>query len=541
MDKNNKINHFDQQTRQYHLQQLKTQNFDCLIIGGGITGAGVVRDMALRGLKVALVESADFASGTSSRSSKLIHGGIRYLENKDFKLVFEALNERNKLLDIAPHLTHPLRFMIPIYSTSRVGMGLMGLGMWLYDILSLFQAPELHERLNTNDSMKRIPIINNKNLLGSYVYSDGYMDDDSLVFETLRSAHQAGAVAVNYCKALKSKVTNNKVEAVLVKDIITGEEFSIKTQHVVSTVGPWTDLVGPKLVSHWSSILRPTKGIHLTFSKDRLKIDTAVVMAAEKSNRIVFAIPRHEMVIVGTTDTDYKADPSTVTVTVDDVDYLLDITNAYFPWAQLTKDDIIGSYAGVRPLVKDPDSDSEGKTSREHTIIQDKSGFTFVAGGKYTTYRKMAEEITDKVIHFFPIEVRAQLKRCETDKPLNEHVSIDLYEQALYQCEEGQIKKTHLTMRYGIEGLDLYKKYDELYNQCQIEAIYAIEKTMCLTIKDFFTTRTRIMLTQKDHGLSELNNIKVIFKIWLGLSDEDLKKQEQDFLNHLKNEFSWKV
>ena len=197
MVQNNQMKNFSFKTRQENIQLLQDQEFDLLIIGGGITGAGVARDAALRGLKVALIEANDFAFGTSSRSSKLIHGGIRYLENREFKLVFEALSERSKLFTMAPHLTHPLRFVIPLYENSRVGMFKMGLGMMLYDGLALFKTPQMHERLNAHETMERYPIVNAHQLSGSYVYSDGYMDDDRLVHETLRSAHENGAICVN--------------------------------------------------------------------------------------------------------------------------------------------------------------------------------------------------------------------------------------------------------------------------------------------------------------------------------------------------------
>ena len=294
---------FSFEDRKRNLQSLAKTKYDIFIIGGGITGAGVARDAALRGMKVGLIEASDFASGTSSRSSKLIHGGIRYLENMEFKLVFEALSERQKLFQIAPHLVHPLRFMIPLYEQGRVGMFKMGLGMWAYDALSLFQAPEMHERLNPAQTVARMPSLQGQKLLGSYVYSDAYMDDDRLVFETLRSANEAGAECVNYVKAVGAEMSaDGKLKKVICEDQLTKTKFTVEARHFVSTVGPWTDELGTSLFKTWKSILRPTKGIHLTFEKKRFPLSSALVMGAEK--RIVFGIPRHEMVIVGTTDTD---------------------------------------------------------------------------------------------------------------------------------------------------------------------------------------------------------------------------------------------
>ena len=530
---------FSFQTRKNNISRLQNKKFDLIIIGGGITGAGVARDAALRGLKVGLIEANDYAFGTSSRSSKLIHGGIRYLENMEFHLVFEALNERTKLFEIAPHLVHPLRFMIPLYENSRVGMFKMGLGMWFYDALSLFQAPEMHERLNPKKSMERMPILEPAHLKGSFIYSDAYMDDDRLVHETLRSANEAGAVCVNYVKVQSSQFNteSGKVTGILAQDTLTQKQFSISATHVISTTGPWTDLVGEKLVNDWKEILRPTKGVHLTFRRERLPLTSAVVMAAEKSDRIVFAIPRHEMVIVGTTDTDFKGRPEDAVVTVEDVKYLLEITNKYFPGSELKAKDIVASYVGVRPLVKD-DSGSEGKTSREHAILHDKRGFTFVAGGKYTTYRLMSEQIVDQVCKFLPFEVLARLKKCETDQPLNPMVERETFEHAI-DSAISQLEKD-LALRYGAEAKNILTKYAFTENIWMIEAFQAIHHTMCLTLTDFYSRRVPLVLAEKDHGLSFLNDIAEIFEQELQLSKTEINQQKLDFQNYLAHEFNWK-
>jgi glycerol-3-phosphate dehydrogenase len=532
---------FSVQTRSENLVKLRTEKFDLLIIGGGITGAGVARDAALRGLKVALVEGHDFAFGTSSRSSKMIHGGIRYLENKEFHLVFEALNERTKLFGIAPHLVHPLRFMIPLFKNSRVGMFKMGLGMWLYDALALFQAPELHERLNPAETRERMPILVEKELRGSYVYSDAYMDDDRLVHETLRAANEAGAVCVNYVKALKSNFSEDakeiKVRSITVKDMISNSEFSIEAKHVISSVGPWTDLVGDKLVDNWKKILRPTKGVHLTFRRDRINLSCGVVMGAEKSDRIVFAIPRHDMVIIGTTDTDFLGSPENAKVTEDDIKYLLEVTNNYFPGSQLTAKDIVASYVGVRPLVHD-DSGTEGKTSREHAIIHDPRGFTFVAGGKYTTYRLMSEQIVDQACKFLPFELTARLNKCETVRPLNPMVDPETFESAVANASSDLEKK--LALRYGAEAKPILLKYGFSENIWVIEAHQAIHQTMCLNLTDFYTRRVPLMLSEIDHGLSFLNEISEVFEIELGLTKAQINDQKLNLQSYIGEELGWK-
>lgn len=528
-------------TRRQNIKKLKNEVFDLLIIGGGITGAGVARDAAGRGLKVALVEANDFSYGTSSRSSKLVHGGIRYLENMEFKLVFEALNERTRLFEMAPHLVHPLRFMIPLFADSRVGMFKMGLGMWLYDALSLFQTPEMHERLDAVDSQERMPFLKSENLKGSFIYSDAYMDDDRLVHETLRSANELGATSVNYVRAVKSNFQNvdqqTKIKSIDVVDETNQEKFSINVKHVVCSVGPWTDLVGEKLVNDWKKILRPTKGIHLTFSKERIPLTSAVVMGAQKSDRIVFAIPRHEMVIIGTTDTDFKENPDSVKVEKSDVIYLLEIANQYFPGAKLTEADIISCYSGVRPLVKD-DSANEGKTSREHIIKNDERGFTFVAGGKYTTYRLMAEQIVDECLKFMTFEKRTNLKKCQTVEPLNKYTTVDAYHEAQVSAENEIQKK--LADRYGKENQVILEKYGYTDNYWCLEAYQAIHTTMCLNLTDFFTRRVPLFLSEKDHGLKHLEAISQVFKEQLGLTDQQVQKQKEDLKNYIKTELAWK-
>jgi glycerol-3-phosphate dehydrogenase len=539
---------FSSHSRHSNIKKMQELDFDLVIIGGGINGAGAAREASLRGMKVALIEARDFASGTSSKSSKLIHGGLRYLENLDFKLVFEALNERTKLFEMAPHLVHPLRFLIPLYETSRVSMFTMGLGMWLYDALALFQTPEMHERLSSEETLKRMPILAANKLVGSFVYSDAYMDDDRLVLETLRSAHDHGAVCANYVKATGASFNSDGcLNGIEVTDTLATnpQPFMVRGKHFISTVGPWTDLFGEKLFQDWKKILRPTKGIHLTFSKARLPLTSAVVMAAENSSRIVFGIPRHEMVIVGTTDTDYSGSPELVATKAADVDYLLDITRQYFPGGNLTKSDIIASYAGVRPLVKD-DSSTEGKTSREHTIINDPRGVTFVAGGKYTTYRLMAEQVVEGALKYFSIEERVQFKKTDSAIALNPWTDPESYDKAHLNidqyCRTSLLKKSEiqkLVARFGTEVEEFFHHKPETLSYWQLEAYQAIENTMCLNLIDFYTRRTPLFLSEPDHGISALPEISKVFQEALGLSDAELENQVQSLKSFIQTELTW--
>ncbi len=538
---------FSFEERSQYWDRLDQFEFDLLIIGGGINGAGVARDASSRGLKVALVEANDFASGTSSRSSKLIHGGIRYLENMEFKLVFEALNERTKLFQIAPHLVHPLRFMIPLYEKSRVGMFKMGLGMWLYDALSLFQTPEMHERLSSDETFKRMPLLQKKELKGSYVYSDAYTDDDRLVHETLRSAHEMGAIALNYVKAKKANFSENgKIQSVLVLDNLTGKEKLVRAKHVVGSVGPWTDILGTDFFPQWKKVLRPTKGIHITVSKARLPLSSAIVMAAEKSERIIFGIPRHEMVIIGTTDTDFNENPGEVVATAEDVKYLLGVVEQYFPGAQLKAEDIMATYAGVRPLVNDGSS-VEGKISREHTIwtLEDRH-MTFVAGGKYTTYRLMAQEVVDKVLSCFSFEQKSLFQRPQTEQPLLPEVSPDLYQQALATASHlaetfmrSPSEVMTLCERYGMEAQAILSRNPTHYSYWQLEAAQAIEYTMCLNLVDFYSRRVPLFLARTDHGEPVLEEVIEVFAEMLAWNSEKIEQEKSLLKAYMSHELSW--
>lgn len=540
-------------SRRENIEAFRNENFDIAIIGGGITGAGTARDAASRGLKVALIEAGDFAVGTSSRSSKLIHGGIRYLEQKEFGLVFEALSERQHLFDMAPHLVHPLRFIVPLYREGRVGMTLMGLGMWLYDVLSLWEAPELHSRLDLEEVQAKLPFLNTRGLLGAYAYSDAYMDDDRLVFETLRSAAAWGARAANYVKAVGAEFSGDKMVALVAQDMRTGQQLKIHARHFVSTVGPWTDIVGNDLLKSWKKILRPAKGVHLTFSRTRLQLQEAIVMAAEE--RIVFGIPRHDMVIIGTTDTDFPGDPSQVRVENADVEYLLSVTNRYFPGAGITRADIVSAYAGVRPLVDDR-SATESKTSREHLILTDPRNITFVAGGKYTTYRHMAEQTVDAVLREWDLGERSQYSRGQTLAPLNPKVNRSLLESAIRlaptwaeQFSLGQESVRGLCERHGMEAYDiLSRNLEEVrWNAVSpeeivygLEALHAIENTMCQSLSDLVFRRTHLFLAEKDHGERVWHSLSRVMGARLGWSDSDRLEQINALQNQIRFELHWR-
>ena len=538
--------------RQQALKAFAEEEFDLLVVGGGITGAGVARDAASRGMKVALVNSHDYAEGTSSRSSKLIHGGVRYLENYEFGLVFEALNERRQLFSIAPHLVHPLRFNIPLYKGGRVPLWMMQLGMFLYDALALFETPELHETMDRQQALENIPELQGKDLLGAVAYSDAYMDDDRLVHETLRSAVHNGALCANHVKVLKVNRVNGKAVGAEVEDELTHQRLSIRAKHVVVAVGPWTDLVGPNVLPEWEKKLRPSKGIHLVFHRSRVPLKQAVVMAAEK--RIVFVIPRKEMVIIGTTDTDYTGDIAKPRAEAEDVRYLLDITQNYFPHLNLTAKDIVSTYAGIRPLIDDG-AETESKTSREHEIWSYPEGVTIVAGGKYTTYRKMAEDVVHAALNHFDLEERQKWSHSKTEEALNPLIEKPNYERgfAMIPAWASELNVSHRLMaslyeRHGEEALRIIRRYftkaDQLLTEEQrlwvLEARHAIHSTQCLRLKDFYFRRAPLYLTKGQEGLALLSLLSEQFQKELGWDGGTRRHQEVEVEAQIAYELAWR-
>jgi len=523
---------FSKQGRDETLRNVESTEYDLLIVGGGITGAGVARDAASRGLKVLVVEAHDFASGTSSRSSKLVHGGIRYLENFEFGLVHEALTERRTLLEIAPHLVHPLRFVIPVYKNSRVGLFKLECGMILYDMLSMFEAPKLHEINWREGTLRHEPLLKGEDLTGSVTYSDAFMEDDRLVIETLRSAHNFGAQAVNYVKVLKVGETSEGC-IVDIQDTEKQKSYRVRARQVVGCVGPWTDIFGHQALDKWKDSLRPTKGVHLVFDRRRVPVAQAVVMAVEE--RIVFVIPRDNVVIVGTTDTDFSRDPSEVNTDAADVAYLLGVTNKYFPSLALRKADIVSCYSGVRPLVKDQAA-SEGKTSREHHIFNHSPRITLVAGGKYTTYRAMAEEIVETVLKKLPFEERMSRRAPRTKQPLNPRATAEKIDRLMIQAaevgEEFNVSADvvqYLARRHGEEAYQvlqtLEKTGDVMEKMWAAEARFSITNEMCFHLVDFFWRRSPLFLFQADHGARYLRTLAAVFAARFGWSDSQTQDE----------------
>lgn len=530
--------------RDKHIKAAQEKKFDLVVVGGGITGAGVARDAAMRGLSVCLVEKGDFGEGTSSRSSKLAHGGLRYLENLEFDLVGEALHERQNLLSMAPHMVQPLRFLMPIYRNDRVSVFKMKMGMLLYDILSAFNTPKFHESISQSEIKKDYPNLKNENLKSGFLYSDALMDDDRLVHETMRSAVQEGAVVMTYVEAVGYDVAG---ESCILKcnDRLGGNAFSISGSHTVSCVGPWTDKFASLVDDDWSDKTRPSKGVHITLPKNKLNLKTAVVMAADSQKRILFCIPREGFDIVGTTDTDFVDDPSSVRTEKEDVEYILKVLKEYYPKVEISLEDILFSYAGVRPLIDDG-SASESKVSRSHWIktYADRR-ITYISGGKYTTYLSMAEDCVNQVLQtdFFKKKVFNKVNTRGPFVEFNTEANLALAERRLTEDSAGglsSLDKQELLRRHGAQAVLFLKDYKNLSSIFAVEAAIAIDHYFCGSLKDFYTRRTHYLLQGGVCVKETLPEVKAVFCKKLGWTEAELNAQVGDLEKSIRFEAGWR-
>lgn len=375
--------------RQRAISQLTGQTLDVLVVGGGIVGSGVARDAAMRGLNTAVIDRFDFAFGTSSRSTRLLHGGLRYLAQGRVGLVHEASVEKVTVHRIAPHLGDPLPFIFPTRRGTEWKLWKLRIGVKIYDLLCNGRNLGRSTSMGPAETLKVLPALSPENLTGAVRYFDGLTNDARLVYDTLRSAAANGAACCNYV-ALESATRDGDVWVCRLHDRVSGERFDVRTKTVINATGAWADKFPASRVS-----LRLTKGVHLVIERNKLPIPDAVVMTEGK--RILFAIPWGDRVILGTTDTDYDGPTEGPGVDREDVDYILKITNITFPGIKLNTDDVISAWSGLRPLIADPNG-KPSDISRKHQIIMTEPGWIDVAGGKLTTYRLMAEQTVDLAV-----------------------------------------------------------------------------------------------------------------------------------------------
>ncbi len=381
----------DQHSIANRIEQLQSQPLDVLVIGGGIVGSGVARDAAMRGLRIGLVEQHDFASGTSSRSSRLLHGGMRYLAQGRVSLVWEASKEKTVLRRIAPHLAEPLEFIFPTRKANGWPRWKLGVGVKIHDLLCGVGKGGGSGSMGVSETLRRVPGLDGERLTGAVRYHDALTNDSRLVMDTINSAVHHGAIACNYVKLLDATPEADVWRCEL-EDLRTASLLVVKARAVVNATGPWSD----KMPNSETS-LRLTKGVHLVVDRTRLPMDDAVVLA--EGSRILFVIPWGERVILGTTDTDYRGPLENPSCEAEDVAYILHVVNDAFPAAKLTTKDLVSTWSGLRPLVADKNG-NPSDISRRHKIAMSHRGWWDVTGGKLTTYRLMGEEAVDAIVRF---------------------------------------------------------------------------------------------------------------------------------------------
>lgn len=508
--------------------------YDLLIIGGGIVGCGCARDAAMRGLSVALVEQNDLAFGTSSRSSKLVHGGLRYLEQGEFSLVFEAVSERRVLMDIAPHLVNPLGFLFPVYKRSRRGVFTVNLGMWLYDGLSLFRTPKVHRNLSRAEVAAEEPGLDQKDLRGAPLYYDCATDDARLTLENAMDAARIGATVRTWTRVVGLRHDPaGRVCGVRVRDAHTGVEEDVDARAVVNATGPWTDAVRG-LSGAKKHVLRPTKGVHIVVDHTRLPVHHAVVCFHPSDGRVLFAIPWGDRTYVGTTDTDWEGDPAQVHADAADVRYLLDAANQYFPASKLGPDDVIATWAGLRPLISQ--EGSESSVSREHEILVDQDGLITIAGGKLTTYRKMAHEVVDRAVALIRLTggLAGELREAHTARnPLpgavgwpedDDRARVETAIQAAGPVDEPTARLFAET--YGTRGTDLAARIAadpdlgaplvEGRPERLVQVDWAVEHELAQTVTDVLVRRTQLYFRDHDQGLGAVERVADRMALKLG-------------------------
>ncbi len=492
---------FSAKDRVQQINKLSSDQFDILVIGGGITGAGIALDAANRGLKVALIERKDFAEGTSSRSTKLIHGGLRYLKQLEFGIVKETGQERTILYQNAPHIVYPEKMLLPIIKGGSLGRYSTSLGLYVYDYLAGVPRKERRFMLNKTNTLSKEPLLKEDILVGGGMYIEYRSDDARLVIEVLKTAHEKGAVSINYVNADDLIYENGKVKGAKVTDSRTNQSFEIKAQKVINAAGPWVDELRKSDNSLKGKRLHLTKGIHIVVPKERLKVNQAVYFDVPSDGRMVFAIPRQNIVYIGTTDTDYKDDKNECFANKSDVDYVLKAANYIFPTAKLTTKDVVSTWAGLRPLIHE-DGKSPSDLSRKDEIFISESGLISMAGGKLTGFRKMAERAVDVALKQLMMEKGLSYISCTTDTiqlsggDLSGEKSIAIFEINLAKSyphiEESLV--ISLARKYGsnaIEILNNSAKYaSDRHAILLAEIDYSIEHEMCLSLGDFIVRRT---------------------------------------------------
>ncbi len=532
--------------RQALLQDLCSQEFDLLIIGGGITGAGIALDATLRGIKTALVEMQDFAAGTSSKSTKLIHGGLRYLKQGEVRLVREVGKERAILYRNAPHMVIPERMLLPLVKGGSFGKYGTSIGLALYDRLASVKPGEKRRMLNREQALECEPLLNRDLLNGGCVYSEYRTNDARLTLEVIKTAVNNGARAANYLKVESLTYVKEKVIGLNCRDLLTDSLISLKARKIVNASGPWVDDLRKKDNSLTNRRLHHTKGVHIVVPRERLPVKQSAYFDVF-DKRMVFVIPRGKTTYVGTTDTDYDKDLVSPEVTKQDVEYLLKAANTMFPTVELTQIDIISSWAGIRPLIHQ-EGKSASEISRKDEIFLSKSGLVSIAGGKLTGFRKMAQRVVDLVIKDLNREFGLPLKSCITSETqisgggtgnINDYTRELFLRIQPHGYEEYDAER--LVRTYGDQSQEIVNKLieknitDPQTDLALVELEFIINNESLYHLLDYFTQKTARLWFNKKTIPNLIEPIGRRMQELLGWDEDQLKHEQQSVHNALES------
>ncbi|MBY4211745.1 glycerol-3-phosphate dehydrogenase/oxidase [Rhodococcus fascians] len=509
------------------IARMEAEELDILVIGGGVVGAGTALDAVTRGLKVGLLEARDYAAGTSSRSSKLFHGGLRYLEQFNFSLVFEALKERSLVLNtLCPHLARPVPFIYPLEKV--IDRPYVGLGIGVYDVMGAGRGvPSHHKHLGKKKTLESFPSGKRSAIRGAVKFYEGQVDDARHTMMIARTAAAYGALCANSTRVTGFLREDDKVVGVVASDLETGRSFEVRAKQVINAAGVWTDEVQQMVGGRGQFQVRASKGVHLVVPRNRINSATGIITRTEKS--LLFVIPWGSHWIIGTTDTDWKLDLAHPAASQSDIDYILGHVNKLLA-DPLDRADVVGVYAGLRPLLFG-ESDSTSTLSREHAVSSPVRGLTVIAGGKYTTYRVMAKDAVDAAVH----GLERTVPKCVTENiPL---VGADGYLGA-YNSRNLTAERTgmrvsrveHLLGRYGTlmgEVLDLIdgdpelgKPLDSAPEYFKAEVVYAASHEGAQHLEDILTRRTRISIEVPDRGEAAAEEVARLVAPILGWDDQ---------------------
>jgi glycerol-3-phosphate dehydrogenase len=535
------------------LRRLADEEFDVLVVGGGVTGAGVALDAASRGLKTALVEKGDFASGTSSKSSKMIHGGIRYLQQREFRLVYENLAERQRLLDNAPHLVSPLPFLIPLFGrdgvVSKTVARSYASALWLYDHTGGWRIGKRHREVTKDEALAHLPTLRTDHLVAGFLYFDARADDARLTLTLARTAaHDFGAVLANYAPVVGlTNGAGGATDGAVVRPVPDDEssEFVVRARVVVNASGVWADAVRTLDEGRDPHAIRPAKGVHVTVPADRLPCDIAAVIPVPKDKRSIFVVswPETDLVYLGTTDTDYAGPLDDPACSPEDVDYLLDAANA-LTTSRLTRADVTGVWAGLRPLLAPPAkgghvSERTADLSRRHTVSTSPDGVVTVTGGKLTTYRKMAQDTVDEVVTRLGESPRR--RRCLTK-------SLRLLGATTRTRDPVTLAQPHarLLLRYGTEAGEVLALADgrpELLEPVVpglpylgAEVVYAAREEMARTLDDVLSRRTRAAIQRAEATMEAATAVATLIAPDMGWDEDEVGEQVTRFTEACQKE-----